>query len=406
MKTKTFALFSITTTLLCANFAFAEPPKDKAWQLVFEDDFNYQDAQLEKTWWIQNSKSLHILSSRWRENVEVKDGFLYLKNKKELREGQEWTSANLRTKEKFMYGYYEARYKYAASSGINNAFWLCYKDLEIDINEGHYPNEINTNTHDRRKLDSSQKNISNPKCFALGETSSPEIKVQFNQPITTDKIRISTNHTGQVHIRDIGIYPEFDGAYPNLLEAKGKLARGVENFAKSAKLSVSGFGKNEGYDAKNAVDDDTRTSWLSQAKGEKFIELDFGGAKNISLIKFVSGWQKGGSWNRCVNSYKIEYNKDGAWVEAASKEGGSGGIDLSKDFHTYGFEWSKDELVFYFDGKELRRLKNDIFHEGMYLFFSTAILLWAGDGEIPPTVDGTEMVVDWVRFYGQKNDAQ
>ncbi len=86
------------------------------WELVWEDDFDYPDAQLDERWESQNGPSHHILCSRWRENVVVRDGVLHLINRKENRGGQAWTSGSIWTKRKFKYGYFECRYRYAEDS--------------------------------------------------------------------------------------------------------------------------------------------------------------------------------------------------------------------------------------------------------------------------------------------------
>ena len=125
------------------------------YQLAWNDEFDYSEIDLDNNWISQNGPNSHILCSRWRENASVKNGLLYLTNKKENKGGQEWTSASIWTKRKFKYGYFECRYKYAAATGTNNSFWLMTtgaspdsgKRFEIDINEGHFPSELNTNIH-------------------------------------------------------------------------------------------------------------------------------------------------------------------------------------------------------------------------------------------------------------------
>ena len=73
-------------------------------------------------------------------------------------------------------------------------------------------------------------------------------------------------------------------------------------------------------------------------------------------------------------------------------------VDLSRDFHVYGFLWTADELVFYFDGKVIRRVKNEVCHSECALLLSLAIVDWAGPVE--DAIDGTYMEVDYVRAYG------
>ena len=54
--------------------------------------------------------------------------------------------------------------------------------------------------------------------------------------------------------------------------------------------------------------------------------------------------------------------------------------------------------MFYFDGKEIRRVKNDVCHYECALLLSEAILKWAGP--VGDAIDGTFMEVDYVRAYG------
>jgi len=224
------------------------------WTLVFQDEFAGSEKDLDANWEFQNGPSGHILCSRWRENAELADGTLKMNAKKEDRGGQHWTAASLWTKKKFLYGYYECRYRYAAATGTNNSFWLMTRDhdearklgvnnvnevpgrFEIDINEGHYPNEINMNIH---------------------------------------------NWTGKHWSR----------------------------------------------------------------------------SKHISI--------------------------DGA--------------ELARDFHVYGLKWTADELVWYYDGKEIRREKNTICHKATHVWLSLAIMNWAGP--VTDAVDGASMEVDYVRIY-------
>lgn len=134
------------------------------WNRTFAEFFD-GNAVNEEIWRIADKDGAgHTLCSRWRENVEVKDGNLHLLAKKEVRpienadgtlHEQPFTCGSMSTQsEDWHYGYYEAKYKYAAATGTNNSFWLMSDggpskmgDSEIDINEGHYPYEMATNIH-------------------------------------------------------------------------------------------------------------------------------------------------------------------------------------------------------------------------------------------------------------------
>lgn len=238
--------------MLGANTNVPPVCAERGWKLLWSDEFDYADSRLEEKWVSENASPTHILCSRWRENAVVTNGMLRLCNRKEKRGGKEWTSASVWTKARFKYGYFECRYRYAAATGTNNSFWFVTlphgKDegFEIDVNEGHYPSEINTNIHDYEKVfyrDGKKSHKVNSKAFNLGRS-----------------------------------------------------------------------------------------------------------------------------------------------------------VDLSKEFHVYGFLWTADELVFYFDGKEIRRVKNEVCHSECALLLSEAILKWAGP--VGDAIDGTFMEVDYVRAYG------
>lgn len=243
----------LSVAMLQAAEQSSKLPEGK-WTLIFKDEFEGANQELDKSWDFQNGPSGHILSSRWRENAVATNGILRMLAKKEKRAGQEWTAASLWTKKKFKYGYFECRYKYAKAKGTNNSFWIMTRDraeakaqgdknvdaiegqFEIDINEGHYPDEINMNIH---------------------------------------------NWSGK--------------------------------------------------------------HWAKHK--EKKVE----------------------------------------------------GANFADTFHTYGLEWSKDELVWYFDGKEIRREKNTICHRPAPVWLSLAIIKWAGP--VTEAIDGTSMDVDYVRVY-------
>ena len=83
-------------------------------------------------------------------------------------------------------------------------------------------------------------------------------------------------------------------------------------------------------------------------------------------------------------------------------------VDLDKDFHTYGMEWDEKQLVWYFDGKPVRRLKNPVCHAAMDVRLSTVIMDRAIEKDRVDinTMDGVSMAVDWVRVYSKRRDLQ
>jgi beta-glucanase (GH16 family) len=215
------------------------------WELTFRDEFD-GDKLDRSVWDVESAAPGHIQSSRWPENVVVKDGFCRFLTRKEQRGGKDWTSGSIWTKTfKQQEGFFEARLKIGAASGLNNAFWLMTQNkktdpvhFEIDVCEAHYPDKVPMNLH----------------------------------------------------------------------------------------------------------------NWAGEH------------------------WAKSKTWDAPM--------------------------DLSKDFHVYGLEWDDKDLVWYFDGKEIRRLKHTICKDAATVRLSTAVFPWAG--KITDALDGASMDVDWVRIYKRK----
>ena len=299
-------------------------------QLVWSDDFNYPNAQLDASWIAQNGPSTHILCSRWRENAVVENGLLYLKNKKENRGGQEWTSASIWTKKQFQYGRFECRYKYAAATGTNNSFWIMTtgvnptvgKKFEIDINEGHYPAEMATNLHNWTDVTTNpQTGISTHPSFSQAfhfNSAKPDVAIQLETPVTTRRIRLTSSYSAHFHIQEFRIYKSNSGGYPSVLSptADQDLA-GLVNYARDPQTKITASGVyGAGYEVQNVADGGLVKHWVSQVSGDKWLEFDFGSDKTISCIQFVSGWLSGSIWNSVIDNYKVQYFKDNTpgWI--------------------------------------------------------------------------------------------
>lgn len=74
--------------------------------------------------------------------------------------------------------------------------------------------------------------------------------------------------------------------------------------------------------------------------------------------------------------------------------------DMSKDFHNYGFMWTKEHMIWYFDGKELWRQPTPAeAHTPMYVLVNLAM----GSGwPIHQTPNPSKMLVDYVRVYAKE----
>lgn len=398
------------------------PPNDSLinlsnWKMVWNDEFDYPDNLLENKWISQNAgyASSVLLCSRWRDNVKVHDGILELINKKEKRGGYDWTSGSIWTKEQFGYGYYEARYKYAGATGTNNSFWLWpqtgapagEKKFELDINEGHYPNEVNTNIHnwtDTWVENGVTKHQDDQQHHAIGMKA--DVAHTLNTPVTTKKVRFTSNNGSHFHIREFRIYAPNAAGYPKnvLSETADTDVTGLINHARAAGTTITASGT---YNAQNAIPQNVADgkvaagSWISQASGEKWLQFEWTENKTIGTIQFINGWKSGFHWNSLISDYKIQYHNGTSWVDMVDfdvkKE-----YDFSKDYHTYGLEWNDKGFKFYFDRKLIRTEKNTLAHGKLNILLSLAILNMGIAGEVTDAIDGTSMKVDYVRYYQKK----
>lgn len=152
-----FSAYSLLAAEIMPFLDMDEPSAKLQWNLVWQDEFD-DTTTIDNNWNAENRVPMHIISSRWRENISVRDGHAVLSNRREKRGGREWTSGSMICKQLFKYGFFEARMKISAASGVNNSFWMYQwnkTDLanafEIDIVEAQYPNKVRTNIHDRGK---------------------------------------------------------------------------------------------------------------------------------------------------------------------------------------------------------------------------------------------------------------
>lgn len=416
MYKTTIVRSGLSVLALSAAFSWADSPVRPVlasgadqWTLTWQDEFDYPNAELDKAWTSQNGPSTHILCSRWRENASVSDGTLKLLNKKENRGGQAWTSGNIWTNEKFQYGYFECRYRYAAAEGTNNSFWLMTntkqeagkKSFEIDINEGHYPNEVNTNIHNWSDVIFVNGKKSHPyssKSFAYGVR--PDRVIQLELPITTQKIRFTSKHGTQAHVREFRVYGPSAKGYPDInASSDGKSPVDLMRLP-GTKISVSGtFADQPAATFSKLIDGDPATSWITQREGDKWMEVEFAEPQTVGCVQFLNGWQdtKSSQWRGLLADYKVQYLKGEQWIDMATFDVEGGEVNFARDYHVFGLQWDEAELVFFLDGKELRREKNTFCHSPAPIWLSLAIIPWAG--KISDKIDGTAMEVDYVRVF-------
>ena len=418
-----FALTGLAVFFACN--LFADPPEGTGdWKLVFEETFDKPKEEMFKTWLPANGNEGHILCGRFPENIEVKDGILSLCNRKEKRGTQDWTSGSMNTYKYFKYGYFECRYRYADAPGVNNSFWLMTRGklpqggipFELDINEGHYPDEINCTIHDWRPIKKKDGGTTHKvvvhKSFEMDPVKlskgEPLVSIPLDVAVSATKIRISSNYYQHFHIREIAAYEKDSlGGYPSLDTKNIKYPdkSGKKNLLEGSTIKVSGHleGRQDDFPSKDALDGKLSTSWCANGGGEKWIEITLPEARNIGCIQFITGWINDGKFLDCLPTYKVEYFDGKEWKTIKDKSskhafGGKKTVNLARSWNTYGFLWTPKEFVFYFNGKEMLRTPNDnLAHYYAPVFLSAAITNWAHG--VSDEIDGTSMDVDYVRVW-------
>jgi beta-glucanase (GH16 family) len=389
------------------------------WELVFEDNFDGPEADSWKEKWIADAQAhTHILSSRWPENVSVADGNLLLTAKKESRGGQDWTAGSVWTKEKFQYGYFEARYRYARAPGLNNSFWLMnnavgvdpakvasgeFTVFEIDVNEGHYPNKISSNIHRW-----TPEHSANGRSILLG--AQPQASFPLEIPVRTTRLRLVGRDVRHTAIGEVRAFAPTKEGYPAMVDDAGTplaIPANRPNVLKGARAS-SNSEKDANHSARNAVDDQVSSRWVgadSQAGSQELI-LEWDEPMDLGCIQVFSGWRtESGEWVDGLTNFALQYWKDGNWVDIVdTRTSGDEQFDLSETFHTYSLLWTPEELVFYFDGKEIRREPNNFCHHPAPVLLSLAVIHWAGP--VTDQINGTSQTIDYVRIWQKPANAQ
>lgn len=436
--------FVFSVLLLITAISYSQLPTEitpeNGWYLEWEDEFDYPNEQLDDHWISQNGPTGGglVTCSRWRENAVVADGILELQIRKEDRGGQEWTCGSIWTKSNdFRYGYYEARYRYARATGTNNSFWLFpyskgdagHDKIELDINEGRYPNAIKTNIHNWTPGDGEVHPLQTY-YYVGSEEPVNAYTHELVAPVNTTKLRFSSTHAPHFHIGEFRAYaPNLEG-YPEdaTSETADTDVTGLVNHVRNVATTFdsSGFFPVEGRstEIENIGDGIVKNighSWIAPANGDEWFEVTFDESKEIGCIQFTNGWtdDDGETWNALIDNYIIEYWNGVEWIQLVNYDR-LGDANLGDEYHTYGLLWTPEKHIFYLDGEEIRNddnpayVQNNPFVDGYWVDVEnhgkTQILLSLAviDSEylsgpiVEDELDGTSMKIDWVRYH--KND--
>lgn len=71
---------------------------------------------------------------------------------------------------------------------------------------------------------------------------------------------------------------------------------------------------------------------------------------------------------------------------------------LPGEWHTYGVDWTPDSLAFYFDGREMGRISEEVPSIPMYLILNLAVGNWTAPADAT-TPDSAVMEIDFVRVW-------
>ena len=126
MKTRVCCLVSyllawgLAATGLMAQGARPGAYPPPGYVYAWGDDFN--GSRLDQSKWMYRT-DVKAESSQRPENVRVEDGHLVIEMKRQADRGKEYTGGGVISRQRFRYGYYEARVKMFGGSGWHESVW-------------------------------------------------------------------------------------------------------------------------------------------------------------------------------------------------------------------------------------------------------------------------------------------
>ncbi|MBR3941813.1 MAG: S-layer homology domain-containing protein [Clostridia bacterium] len=117
----------------------------------------------------------------------------------------------------------------------------------------------------------------------------------------------------------------------------------------------------------------------------KYYEIDINEGRMPGTVQTAEHWSAD---NMASRGSKYDYQ----WMTDDYRDG----------FHIFSAEWTENEIVFYVDGREIRRHTTTYSNHPMQVYLSTAIMKEATEEELLKDVDGKAMEVEYVRVYQRK----
>lgn len=405
------------------------PPVAGNWQLQFQDDFD--GTSLDGTKWHlgQHWSGMAGSAGLAPENVTVSGGKLCLKSEQRTvsygGSSKSYAAGEVSSFFNFsqQYGYFEARVKYPAVTGLWPAFWLMPDRGDYGWKDGYYRSYLKfdltgvnpgtiTTAELKVKVSSVESGTSNVVFMKLNNDSWSESTLTWNNKPEPDPVWITQQWNqavaGQdmtVNVKDF-VTQQMSGdkkisfvladTFMKTVSVKFHSSEAATQ-ADRPRLVINGVtyyasedatvrwgtlaNTNYGNDALLAVEDhwgDTATT--------------FNGGMEVDIMESL------GIWGSNVTQHAVHW--DG--YDTSHQTKGWSNIfypATGDDFHTYGVNWQSGLLEFYVDGVRTGDWSNSrVMSVPAYLILSLQLGGWGGNNP-GAQVNNQVMEVDWVRVW-------
>lgn len=420
----------VLSALLTVSAHAQQPSIPGTWTLDFEDNFN--GTALDGTKWRMGTHHSGIAGGGGNapQNISVSGGMLRLKAEQRpvtfgsgsynYATGEVSTFANYRQR----YGYYEARVKYPAVTGLWPAFWLMpdrgtYGDasvnrraylkfdltgsgitsvstatlvLKVSAMETGPTNNLmvfkSPDSWSESTITWNNKPVADPVMLAqrynnsvvVGDTISIDVTPYVSSEISGDKVV-------SMMLADIYMRTKLLGFHSSEAVNAGDRPRLVINgtsYTATEDATVRG-GSHASSNFGNAVSLDVKDNWGNTAD-------TFNGGMEVDILEAL------GIWGADEVSHAVHW--DGYDSQHKSRGWMNVNYPSSPDgFHTYGVYWQPGLLEFYVDGVRTGVMQDSrVMSTSAYMILSLQLGGW--DGNNPgPQVHNQVMEVDWVRVW-------